>query len=417
MKYYFPDSQDFVDPAFDFITEKRDVLHVRQRDDAYAHQMLNTRPYDGLLISKAMVDGVPGRAAKTRYAEGQKYRLYREGAHKYFRLGKRFEVMGDSGAFSYVNEIKPPYSTDDLIDFYCKADVNQGVSLDHIVFGYRDEKSRKRNGLPTDKELRVEITLENAEQLILRKKDYAFTPYGVAQGWDVTSYVQSAITLQKMGYKCVTLGGIVTMDSNQIVRVVTEIVQKTDKKLGFHLLGIGRLESLSTLHSLNVLSIDSTTPLKQAFMDDKNNYHFKDQKYCAIRIPQSANNSNVKRMISSGRLSQRLVIEKEMRALTSIREFDRNQLSIDDALESVLEYEDLFSVRRGILLPYYRKTLMDRPWKKCRCAICKKIGVEVIIFRGSERNKRRGFHNLHDFYSAFLRNRLDDKKSAQGLSR
>ena len=98
MKYFFPDSQDFVDPEFDFITEKRDPLRVRQRDDAYAHQMLNTRPYDGLLISKAMVEGVPGKTSKTRYSEGQKYRLYREGAHRYFRLGKRFEVMGDSGA-------------------------------------------------------------------------------------------------------------------------------------------------------------------------------------------------------------------------------------------------------------------------------------------------------------------------------
>lgn len=417
MKYFFPDSQDFVDPDFDFITEKRDPLRVRQRDDAYAHQMLNTRPYDGLLISKAMVEGVPGKTSKTRYSEGQKYRLYREGANRYFRLGKRFEVMGDSGAFSYANEEKPPYSTDDLIEFYSKTKVNHGVSLDHIVFGFRDENSRKQSGLPSDKEERVGITLENAENFILRKKEFEFTPYGVAQGWDTDSYVQSSIELVKMGYEFITLGGIVTMDSSQIVRVLDEIVHKTNRRIGFHLLGIGRLDNLEQLRALNVLSIDSTTPLKQAFMDDKHNYHFKGIKYCAIRIPQSENNIKVKRIISSGRLSQKLVKERENTALTSIRLYDVGKLSIDETLESILAYEDLFSERRELLLPHYRKTLLDKPWKKCRCTICKKIGVEVIIYRGSERNKRRGFHNLHDFYSALLRNKEDAKKSHQSEAR
>jgi hypothetical protein len=40
------------------------------------------------------------------------------------------------------------------------------------------------------------------------------------------------------------------------------------------------------------------------------------------------------------------------------------------------------------------RTLEDRPWNDCGCAICRAAGVEVIIFRGSNRNKRRGFHNL-----------------------
>ena len=40
-------------------------------------------------------------------------------------------------------------------------------------------------------------------------------------------------------------------------------------------------------------------------------------------------------------------------------------------------------------------TLEARPWEKCDCKICKDIGVEVIIFRGNNRNRRRGFHNLY----------------------
>ena len=47
-------------------------------------------------------------------------------------------------------------------------------------------------------------------------------------------------------------------------------------------------------------------------------------------------------------------------------------------------------------------TLADKPWKSCPCAICKELGIHVVLFRGAERNRRRGFHNLH-----VLRQRLD----------
>ena len=45
----------------------------------------------------------------------------------------------------------------------------------------------------------------------------------------------------------------------------------------------------------------------------------------------------------------------------------------------------------------YRATLAARPWRDCRCDLCVAVGIEIIIFRGSERNKRRGFHNLYVF--------------------
>lgn len=36
MKFFFPDSQDFVDETFDFVAETRSESRVRQRDDRYA---------------------------------------------------------------------------------------------------------------------------------------------------------------------------------------------------------------------------------------------------------------------------------------------------------------------------------------------------------------------------------------------
>ena len=40
MKFFFPDSQDQIDPGFDFITEEKGAFRVRQRDDLYAHEAL-----------------------------------------------------------------------------------------------------------------------------------------------------------------------------------------------------------------------------------------------------------------------------------------------------------------------------------------------------------------------------------------
>ncbi|EJC6828429.1 TPA: hypothetical protein NKQ52_004671 [Vibrio parahaemolyticus] len=403
MKFFFPDSQDFVDPNFDFVSEKRTPLRVRQRDDVYAHEIIK-RPYDGILISKAIVEGLPGRANKTRYSEGQKYRLFREGAHRFFRLDKGYEVMGDSGAFSYIRDPEPPYTVDDLIDFYVKTKVNQGVSLDHIVMGYRDERSRDVESLPENKELRVEMTLENAADFYKKAKGNNFIPYGVAQGWNIESYVNSVVSLQKMGYGHITLGGIITLDSIQICRLLEEIQKHLKHNLKLHLLGIGRLDFLHKYKSLNVSSIDTTTPLKQAFLDQTKNYRLGDKAYSAIRIPQSGDNQIVKREISSGRLDQKQVKTKEREALAALRAFDVDELDLETALEVVLDYESILSDRRDKLYPLYQKTLKDRPWKTCNCPICRKLGIEVVIYRGSERNKRRGFHNLNDFYTEMARN-------------
>ncbi|MGV3524199.1 MAG: tRNA-guanine transglycosylase DpdA [Candidatus Sericytochromatia bacterium] len=45
-----------------------------------------------------------------------------------------------------------------------------------------------------------------------------------------------------------------------------------------------------------------------------------------------------------------------------------------------------------------REVLEEQPWRHCGCTICEEIGVEVIIFRGNNRNRRRGFHNTRIFF-------------------
>lgn len=49
----------------------------------------------------------------------------------------------------------------------------------------------------------------------------------------------------------------------------------------------------------------------------------------------------------------------------------------------------------------YLETLEARPWEDCNCPICEELGIEVAIFRGNNRNRRRGFHNTRRFYNEF----------------
>jgi hypothetical protein len=52
-------------------------------------------------------------------------------------------------------------------------------------------------------------------------------------------------------------------------------------------------------------------------------------------------------------------------------------------------------------LTAYRELLAAEPWTKCSCPICTEHGIEVAIFRGNNRNRRRGFHNTRQFYDQF----------------
>lgn len=69
---------------------------------------------------------------------------------------------------------------------------------------------------------------------------------------------------------------------------------------------------------------------------------------------------------------------------------------MDKALEKIRRYEMLFNGRDQA--DEYRRTLEDRPWENCECDVCGDIGVEVIMLRGRERNKRRGYHNMRVLY-------------------
>ena len=191
MKFFFPDSCDLVDPSFDFRTEKRSQTRVRQRDDLYAHEVFDIPPFDGILVSKAIVDGTGGAIGK--YTIAQRQRLMRVGVREFFRLEtreqtKHLETMGDCGAFSYVREEVPPYTVDEVIDFYEECRFDYGVSIDHVILAY-DPKCEEElfggEGVPAEYRRRQNITLKLGCDFFKRhqERSCSFTPVGAAQGW------------------------------------------------------------------------------------------------------------------------------------------------------------------------------------------------------------------------------------------
>jgi hypothetical protein len=146
--------------------------------------------------------------------------------------------------------------------------------------------------------------------------------------------------------------------------------------------------------ALGVTSFDSTTPLRQAFMDDRANYHTAVAEFTAIRVPQVDGNPSLRRAILAGQVRQKDAVALERQTLKALRDFDAGELGMPAALEAVLEYENLVLSGKKSYAAAYEESLTCAPWKACRCLLCQELGIEIMIFRGTERNKRRGFHNL-----------------------
>jgi hypothetical protein len=391
MKFFFPDSQDQVDPSFNFETEQRSELRLRHRDDHYAHEEFKATPFDGILLSMAMVES-------GRYTLPQKHRLHREGVRQFFRLqDKRLETMGDCGAFSYVREDYPPYSVSQVINFYDDLGFDYGISVDHVILGFDtriDEQS-----VPKEWKLRQEITLELATEFLREHKSRGsrFVPLGVAQGWSPESYAYSVEQLQKAGFSYIAMGGMVPLKTHEILACLERVNQLRHETTRLHLLGVTRCEQVREFARFGAASFDSTSPLRQAFKDLKDNYWTLDRTFSAIRVPQVQANPSLLKKILAGKVNQAEARRLEQECLRTLLMFDSGNASVETTLAPLVEYEKLYdegSSRADI----YRETLCETPWKRCDCDVCRRIGIHVILFRGAERNRRRGFHNIFVFY-------------------
>jgi hypothetical protein len=391
MRFYFPDSQDQISPTYDFLHDEYSPLRVRQRDDLYAHEVLRPSPYDGLLVSKAIVDGTSTGAGK--YTEPQRQRMYRLGVRAFYRLPAGVRSLGDCGAFNYVDEAEPPYTTAEVLDFYDGCGFDAGISMDHVIVGY--DRTATTLTADTTWKTRQTISLRCAEQFLtaIQDRESSLQPVGAAQGWSPGSYAHSVDTLQAMGYQRIALGGMVSLKTPDILECLARIDEIRSLDTELHLLGITRVESMEEFADHGVTSFDSTSAFRQSFMDDRKNYHTRAGSYVAVRVPQVDGNPSLKRRILAGVVSQREAVTTERECLKRLRALDRGALGADDVLDVLDGYEQIIGSKKRYLADY-RRTLTDAPWRTCPCALCQHHGVDIAIFRGTERNKRRGFHNL-----------------------
>ena len=146
-----------------------------------------------------------------------------------------------------------------------------------------------------------------------------------------------------------------------------------------------------------VTSFDSTSPFRQSFMDDKDNYYTLNSTFVALRVPQHDGNPALKRRIQAGEVDQQEAVDAERKCLKTLRAFDAGKTNVGQAVAALRSYEKIYDTKGRDRSTAYRRTLEAAPWKSCKCGICQDAGIEVMIFRGAERNKRRGFHNLSVF--------------------
>lgn len=400
MKFIFPDSFDLVDPSFDFETEQRSESRVRHHDDLYAHEVFVEAPYDGSLLSMAIVNGSSGSA---KYSFPQRQRLDRVGVREFLRLNiparEHMITMGDCGAFSYVKEAEPPVRVDEVIAFYHGLGFDYGMSVDHVILGYSDDLDDALpsvDPVPTEFRTRKAITLELAAEFWRLSRKLSFIPMGVAQGWSPMSYADSVVELQRIGFRYIALGGLVPLKTHEITRVLRAVNAVRRPPTAIHLLGVARLDALHEFGQLGVESFDTTSPLRQAFKDDRDNYYTPTRTYAAIRVPQVEANLSLCRRIKKGLVDPAHAQRLERACLGALRAYDRGEMCLSDAIVAVQDYEEVCATNPK-WLGLYREVLSDMPWRECSCSICTELGIEVVLFRGAERNRRRGFHNLYVF--------------------
>jgi len=401
MKFIFADAQDTIDLDYNFLTDEFSPKRVIQRTDKYPHEVFSKKPYDGMLISRGLLDDGIFKSSSCAYTSAQTRRIKMQGIKRFLRYYDG-EIFGDNGAFSYHMLDEPPYSVSETVTFYEKCKFNYGMSVDHIIFEYdkrfdTDGEFDDNYKVTEKMQTRYDITINNAKEFLKEcdKQKVNFHPIGVVQAWSPNSMKKASRELIDMGYTYIAIGGLVPLDINSCEEIVKAVRDEIGYEIKIHLLGFAKAKQLDRFIKYKITSFDSTSPLIRAFKDDKDNYYTPKDHYTAIRIPSSQKTPALKRKVSSGLINQEEAEKLEEKALSSIRAYDKNEETLENTLKALEEYELIF--RDKVPIQRYKDILSSKYWQKCQCEVCQNAKIEVIIFRNSNRNRRRGFHNLWQF--------------------
>jgi len=463
VRFFLPEWDDLVDPKYDFLTDTYSKQHSENswQNDTYIWQVFESTklPIDGVLTSRTKISENPWKESE----------ILKRGIHNFLRLPAHIPAMCDCGAWGYINKEKPPFRTDELLEYYLKGRFNIGVSIDHLVvesIGQEEEKSTVEGEKKTssvarkltsaEKRDRWKTTIDMACEMydlwssneIYRS---SFRIMGAIQGWDVPSYREAARQLLAKGYDYIGLGGLARSatgvpdeygPSKTVYNVARGVCYEVRRwmsehknRVDVHIFGFARPQAIPFMMKIGITSFDSASPMRSAWIG-ASNYFLPTGEYTAIRIPDFQRSPKAKGTIAPlvremKKLERKLrrpknltekeqaetrnrydeasnqlqAKEAEMRrleseAISSVRLYDKGTVSLDDTLARLQEYNRLCEIHERHV-GAYKRTLLEKPWTKCDCLICRTIGLEVVIFRGNERNRRRGFHNTHVFYRDF----------------
>ena len=409
-------------------------------------------------------------------------------------MPREFPVFGDCGAFDYILEDKPPFNTDEMLDYYTRLDFDYGVSLDHLILDRNDNAKC---------DYRYKLTIKNARDFIKghKKLKCKWTPVGAVQGWDPDSYAKAAKKIVGMGYKYIALGGLVRSKTDVIIDILKAVKKVIPDNIDIHIFGVAGLDAIPLFIKYGVTSVDSASQLRTAWLGSTKNFSTNERWYSAIRIPQTEGSFRAKQLVEQRGITFRALQKLENNCLTELRDYSKTSKPPSTKLiKHLIEYDTLVSPTRRNSLSRIKKSLMGmksdtkldkdtwyidwikpqssrkfvktkantlstkditpkklkdledkcyrelkrylvtnyenqepsvhllnllfeyefivlgyrsnirtriyetlnaRPWVDNDCAICREVGVETIIFRGNNRNRRRGFHNSFIFYNRF----------------
>jgi len=396
MKYFIPEWDDRVDPRYDFVLDRHSKEHDENpiRNDVYTWDIfgLDKVPLDGVLVSRITI---PENKRKHKL-------ISTDGIHKFLRLPQTFDIIGDCGAFGYVEEKSPPYDPIEILKYYSDLGFNYGVTVDHLVVPQFEN----------DKYLRMKITYENGIKSFhewLRNFKNDFKLVVAVQGWEVEDYLKMFDDYVKHGIRSFGFGGLVRSPTPFITILLDKLTKRIEESKitleYLHFFGLARFPLFHKFRQLEELGIhvgfDSASYLRKAWLSSPNmqlNYlSLEGRGYTAIRIPFVE--KKVKGKDKTDRnLEGTNLTYLEHECLTKLRMYDKNETNIENVVQSLTEFNKAIGAKPE-LIEFYRRTLEEKPWKNCDCPICKGIGIEVVIFRGNNRNRRRGFHNTYSFYN------------------
>jgi hypothetical protein len=240
------------------------------------------------------------------------------------------------------------------------------------------------------------------------KEDYQLIV--AVQGWDIFDYLNMYRNYVKLGITHIAFGGLARSPTSFIINLVDKLMEeiKTSKKLPayLHFFGLARFVLFSKFQEIEDLGIevgfDSASYLRKAWLSTPtsqlNYLTINGKGYTAIRIPFVKKMQRKTQKSIHDEINLMELTKMEQETLNQLRLYDKGETDLENAISILSKFAKAISAPPE-LIKFYKRTLEEKPWKLCECPICKKIGIDVVIFRGNNRNRRRGFHNIYTFYN------------------